>query len=310
MPSGAMVRPHAIFTRTVQSHAYRPNLVLPHVFSTPPSSVPVSVQMERLGPAPRPGLVFIPGYYFWNEGPTEGFVWIDPVWAVPPVPGAVWIDPKWAYQDNDQWALQEGYWQEPGNMESQDVQQLQTPDDGPCFGHYRHPGCPDVQDGAVSTDPVPQQQQPQQQQLPEYFTPEELHRPAPPITNRELVSNSPDDLRAMVAPPQPVLKSVPIANTQLVIQPFTNTWYRLTIGNESEVRVVGEFSTNSSYGVQANINDGKQKGRKTLYYWSAPPSMSGSLDVRLSPGTYFLTFNNPGDQQILVNVNVSLSIRQ
>lgn len=274
MPSGSVVEPHKIFSRTVRNTSYHPNVILPHVFSTPPTAIPVSVQMERIGPAPRAGLIFIPGYYFWNEGPQEGFVWIDPVWAVPPVVGAVWIDPNWTYDGHDQWALQEGYWQEPAMPETQD--------DGPCAGHYIHPGCPsadtqtptilDTMDQAQQNAPAP---------------------PPPPVVSQEQT-----------------LKSVPIANGQIVMQGLNFMSYRFHIGPESEVHIVGDFSTTNPSGVQATINDGKQKGRKgTLTFWSAPASTYNTLDVRLNPGDYFLDFFNPSLDPISVNVNVSLSIR-
>ena len=108
----ATVTPFPVFSRDVRVRSFRPGVVAwtPKGFGAPPVAMALREQRSILGPAPSPGLVFIPGYYSWSGG----FVWIDPVWIAPPVVGAIWVEPYWTFDGaTTEWAMQEGYWQSP-----------------------------------------------------------------------------------------------------------------------------------------------------------------------------------------------------
>ena len=95
----------------MQARDYRPAVIV-RVRERPPDiTLSITDQIHIIGPSPRPGLVFIPGYYYWNAGT---YVWIDPIWTPPPLVGAVWIQPNWMFDwPNGEWTMQEGYWENP-----------------------------------------------------------------------------------------------------------------------------------------------------------------------------------------------------
>jgi hypothetical protein len=55
----------------------------------PPPPHEGAMAIER---APRPGMVWTPGYYRWRAGT---YFWMPGRWVVPPRAGAVWVPPMW-----------------------------------------------------------------------------------------------------------------------------------------------------------------------------------------------------------------------
>jgi hypothetical protein len=247
----------------------------------------MSIESQRiiLGPAPRAGLVFVPGYYLWTD---NRFLWIDPVWVPPPMIGAIWVEPNWVYE-NDEWIMQNGYWRNPDPLAAPEIADDYTaanpPPEPPAkIGYFDSTG---VWRDKTPVNPSPPPPPP---------NPEPVQQYVPPVQE---------------PPPQETWRSIPIANGQLVLQPFSRVWYRLHVGNEPEVHVVSDFNTNNPAGVNVQINDGKQKGRKTLVYWRTPTAQTaGNIDKCLNPGNYFIVFDNPSDEQMYLNVNVSVSVKE
>jgi hypothetical protein len=67
---------------------------------------PPPVIVERPGPPPEPGFVWIAGYHRW-EG--DHYVWTPGHYERPPHPGARWVAHRWVHR-HDQWVLVEGHW--------------------------------------------------------------------------------------------------------------------------------------------------------------------------------------------------------
>lgn len=58
-------------------------------------------------PAPRPGYLWVPGYWGGNGA---GYVWVDGHWEFAR-PGYVYARPEWRH-DRDHWYLERGGWRE------------------------------------------------------------------------------------------------------------------------------------------------------------------------------------------------------
>ncbi len=66
---------------------------------------PVAV-VERPGPPPERGFVWIAGYHRWDR---DHYVWVPGRWDRPPRVGAVWVPHRWVHR-GDHWVLIEGHW--------------------------------------------------------------------------------------------------------------------------------------------------------------------------------------------------------
>jgi hypothetical protein len=62
--------------------------------------------VERRGPPPERGFVWIDGYQRWEGG---RYIWFPGRWERPPYPGARWIAHHWVHR-HGQWLLIEGHW--------------------------------------------------------------------------------------------------------------------------------------------------------------------------------------------------------
>ena len=62
--------------------------------------------VERRGPAPGRGYVWIPGYQRWDG---RGYVWTPGRWERPPRRHARWIPSRWVRRGN-RWVFREGRW--------------------------------------------------------------------------------------------------------------------------------------------------------------------------------------------------------
>jgi hypothetical protein len=62
--------------------------------------------VERRGPPPERGFVWIDGYQRWEGG---RYIWTPGRWERPPHPGARWVAHHWAHR-HGQWVLIEGHW--------------------------------------------------------------------------------------------------------------------------------------------------------------------------------------------------------
>lgn len=67
---------------------------------------PPPVRVERPGPRPHPGWVWIGGYHRWDG---RAYVWVPGRWAAPPRPHAVWIGGHWRHERGG-WYWVEGHW--------------------------------------------------------------------------------------------------------------------------------------------------------------------------------------------------------
>jgi hypothetical protein len=66
---------------------------------------PVAV-VERPGPPPGPGYVWIAGYHRWDGA---RYVWVPGRYDRPPRPGAHWVAHRWEHRHGG-WVLVEGHW--------------------------------------------------------------------------------------------------------------------------------------------------------------------------------------------------------
>jgi len=73
--------------------------VVVHVGPPPPI-------VERRGPPPGAGFVWIGGYHRWDGG---HYVWVPGRWDRPPHPGARWVAHRWEHR-GDGYVFHEGYW--------------------------------------------------------------------------------------------------------------------------------------------------------------------------------------------------------
>jgi YXWGXW repeat-containing protein len=67
---------------------------------------PPPVVVERPGPPPRAGYVWVPGYHRWDGA---RYVWVPGRYAYPPRPRAVWVPGRWDHR-HDGWVYREGRW--------------------------------------------------------------------------------------------------------------------------------------------------------------------------------------------------------
>lgn len=62
--------------------------------------------VERPGPPPHAGYVWIAGYHRWDGG---RYVWVPGRYEAPPRPHAVWVPHRWEHR-NGGWVMVEGHW--------------------------------------------------------------------------------------------------------------------------------------------------------------------------------------------------------
>lgn len=67
---------------------------------------PPPVVVERHGPPPQRGFVWVPGYQRWDGG---RYVWVPGRYERPPHPRAVWVPHRWVHRHGG-WVLVEGHW--------------------------------------------------------------------------------------------------------------------------------------------------------------------------------------------------------
>ena len=72
-----------------------------YVRVAPPAPV-----VERHGPRPHPGDVWIAGYQRWDGA---RYAWVPGRWETPPRPHAVWVPHRWVHQRGG-WVMVEGHW--------------------------------------------------------------------------------------------------------------------------------------------------------------------------------------------------------
>ena len=70
------------------------------------SAPPPPPRMERYGPAPGPGHVWINGYWGYSSG---RYGWAPGYWARPPHRNARWIEGRWD-RDGRGYRYRKGYW--------------------------------------------------------------------------------------------------------------------------------------------------------------------------------------------------------
>jgi len=69
-------------------------------------TAPPAPLVERYGPAPGPGHVWISGHYAWNGG---RYSWVQGRWTRPPRPGRRWEAGRWEHQ-REGYRWREGRW--------------------------------------------------------------------------------------------------------------------------------------------------------------------------------------------------------
>jgi hypothetical protein len=69
-------------------------------------SAPPAPLVEVRAVVPRPGYVWVDGYYRWNG---RGYVWMPGRWTAPPRARAVWVPGRWV-QNRHGWHYIEGRW--------------------------------------------------------------------------------------------------------------------------------------------------------------------------------------------------------
>ncbi|HLH37002.1 MAG TPA: hypothetical protein VKX41_20180 [Alloacidobacterium sp.] len=67
---------------------------------------PPPVVVERPGPPPRPGYVWVGGYHRWDG---YRYVWVPGHYVLPPRPRAVWVPGHWVERRGG-WVFVEGHW--------------------------------------------------------------------------------------------------------------------------------------------------------------------------------------------------------
>jgi hypothetical protein len=67
---------------------------------------PPAPVIERPGPPPRAGYVWVGGYHRWDGG---RYVWTPGRWAMPPRPHAVWVPGRWDHRGGG-YVWVEGRW--------------------------------------------------------------------------------------------------------------------------------------------------------------------------------------------------------
>lgn len=67
---------------------------------------PPAAVVERPGPPPQRGFVWIGGYQRWDGG---RYVWVPGHYERPPRPHAVWVPHRWVHRHGG-WVMVEGHW--------------------------------------------------------------------------------------------------------------------------------------------------------------------------------------------------------
>jgi hypothetical protein len=67
---------------------------------------PPPVVVERPGPRPGAGFVWVPGYHRWDGG---RYVWVPGRYEHPPHPHARWVAGRWVHR-HDGYVWREGRW--------------------------------------------------------------------------------------------------------------------------------------------------------------------------------------------------------
>jgi hypothetical protein len=67
---------------------------------------PPHAVVERRGPAPGRGYIWVPGYHNWNG---NSHVWVPGRWEQPPRARARWVPHHWVKRRGG-WVLVEGHW--------------------------------------------------------------------------------------------------------------------------------------------------------------------------------------------------------
>ncbi len=70
--------------------------------------VPPPPPMVEAVTVPRPGYVWVPGYWAWHR---DRHIWIRGHWVLER-PGYLWVPDRWV-QSGPQWHLHRGYWERP-----------------------------------------------------------------------------------------------------------------------------------------------------------------------------------------------------
>ena len=70
-------------------------------------SAPPPPRRENAGQAPRPGYVWIPGY--WNRV-NDQYVWVMGYWSMPPSGFTSWDATHWIHDQARGWVLVRGRW--------------------------------------------------------------------------------------------------------------------------------------------------------------------------------------------------------
>lgn len=70
------------------------------------NTLPPPPHAEEFRMAPRPGFVWIGGYWRWQG---RDYIWIPGRWAHPPRRGAAWVPGNWEHRHN-RYIWHEGYW--------------------------------------------------------------------------------------------------------------------------------------------------------------------------------------------------------
>ncbi len=67
---------------------------------------PPPIRVERPGPRPHDGWVWVGGYHRWDGA---HYVWVPGNWVAPPRPRAVWVPGHWRHEAGG-WYWIEGHW--------------------------------------------------------------------------------------------------------------------------------------------------------------------------------------------------------
>lgn len=62
--------------------------------------------VERPGPIPHPGWVWVGGYHRWDGA---RYVWVSGRWVAPPHPGWMWVRGHWRHEPGG-WYWVDGHW--------------------------------------------------------------------------------------------------------------------------------------------------------------------------------------------------------
>jgi len=71
------------------------------------STAPPPIVVERPGPSPGQGWVWVPGFYRWNG---RQYFWVNGRWERPPRPHQRWVAGKWVQDRHQGWFWVDGHW--------------------------------------------------------------------------------------------------------------------------------------------------------------------------------------------------------